>query len=414
MLTREENELLTRTGAGTPMGELMRRYWIPALFSSALPLPDCAPVRVKLLGERLVAFRDTNGRVGLLDEFCPHRTASLFFGRNEDCGLRCVYHGWKFDVDGACVDQPSEPAESNFKHKVKQRAYPCLERGGVVWTYMGPAQQKPDFPALEWTEVPDSHRHVTRHLQECNWLQALEGGFDSAHLNFLHRGTADVLHNRPFPVPSRYEVVPADFGLVVISGRDTPHGITGAANVMLMPFHKLISVAPLGAHAWVPVDDERTMNYSVEYWPDHALTEEELAVSKSGEFIHPELIPGTDRKVQNRDNDYLIDRALQKSGHYTGIRGLGVQDCGIQESMGPIADRTREHLGVGDTAIAKIRRLLLQTVREFADGAPPPGMNAASYRVRSGFYTLPKGARLIDALDKVVKVPGAQAPALAK
>jgi len=255
--------------------------------------------------------------------------------------------------------------------------------------------------------VPASHRYVTRHVQECNWLQALEGGFDSAHLAFLHRGTADVLHSRPFPVPSRYEVVPAEFGLVVISGRETPQGLAGAANVMLMPFHKLISVAPLGAHAWVPIDDEHTMNYSVEYWPDHPLTEEELAVSKSGEFIHPELIPGTDRKVQNRDNDYLVDRDLQKSGHYTGIRGLGVQDCGIQESMGSIADRTKEHLGVGDTAIAKIRRLLLQTVREFGAGAPPPGMNAACYRVRSGFYTLPPGARLIDALDKVVRVPGA-------
>ncbi|HXP31092.1 MAG TPA: Rieske 2Fe-2S domain-containing protein [Stellaceae bacterium] len=413
MLSREENELLTRTGPGTPMGALMRRYWIPALFSTALLEPDCAPVRVKLLGERLVAFRDTKGRVGLLDERCPHRTASLFFGRNEECGLRCVYHGWKFDIDGNCVDQPSEPAGSSFKDKVKQTAYPCVERGGLVWTYMGPKLLKPDFPALEWTEVPESHRYVTRHLQECNWLQALEGGFDSAHLNFLHRGTANVLHNRPFPVPTRQEVVPADFGLISISGRDTPDGITGAANVMLMPFHKLISVAPLGAHAWVPVDDETTMNYSIEYWADHPLTEEELSVSRSGEFIHPELIPGTDRKVQNRDNEYLIDRALQKSGHYTGIRGLGTQDCGIQESMGPIADRTVEHLGVGDIVVAKIRRLLLQTLADFERGATPPGMNAESYRVRSGFFKLPKGAKLLDAIDKVVKVPAA-APAFAK
>ena len=163
---------------------------------------------------------------------------------------------------------------------------------------------------------------------------------------------------------------------------------------MLMPFHKLISVSPLGAHAWVPIDDETTMNYSIEYWPDRPLSEAELEFSRHGDFIHPELVPGTDRKKQNRDNDYLIDRALQKSGHYTGIRGLGVQDCGIQESMGPIADRAIEHLGVGDTVIIKIRRLLLQTLRDVAAGADPPGLDPASYRVRSGSFTLRRGAIL--------------------
>jgi phthalate 4,5-dioxygenase len=168
MLTREENELLTRTGPGTLMGELMRRYWLPALPLDRLPEPDCPPVRVKLLGERLVAFRDSSGRIGLLDERCPHRTASLFFGRNEECGLRCVYHGWKFDIEGNCVDMPSEPAESNYKDKIKQKAYPCLERGGLIWTYMGPADARPAFPDIEWTQVPASHRYVTRHLQECN------------------------------------------------------------------------------------------------------------------------------------------------------------------------------------------------------------------------------------------------------
>ena len=264
MLSREENELLTRTGAGTPMGELMRRYWIPALFADQLAERDGPPVRVKLLGERLVAFRDTEGRIGLLDERCPHRTASLFFGRNEECGLRCVYHGWKFDVAGNCVDQPSEPEGSNFRHKVKVTSYPCVERGGLIWTYMGPPQMKPAFPEIEWTQVPATYRVVTRHMQECNWLQALEGGFDVTHLAFLHRGTADVLHSRPFHVPSRYEVVRADFGLISASGRETPDGMSWFANPMLMPFHKIISVEPLGAHAWVPIDDENTMNYSVE------------------------------------------------------------------------------------------------------------------------------------------------------
>jgi len=168
MLTREENELLTRTGPGTPMGSLMRRYWVPALFSRELPEPDCPPVQAKLMGERLVAFRDTDGRLGLLGELCPHRTASLFYGRNEECGLRCVYPGWKFDVDGNCVDMPSEPPGRGFQHKIKTTAYPCIERGGVVWTYMGPAELKPEFPSLEWAELPEQHRFVSRHIQECN------------------------------------------------------------------------------------------------------------------------------------------------------------------------------------------------------------------------------------------------------
>ncbi len=188
MLTREDNDRLTRVGPGTPMGELMRRYWIPAGFAHQVAKPDGPPVRVKLMGERLVMFRDSKGRVGLLDERCPHRTASLFFGRNEECGLRCVYHGWKFDVDGNCVDLPSEPRDYNLQARVKAKAYPCVERGGLIWAYMGPAEHKPEFPDLEWTLIPETHRYATRHIQECNWLQGLEGGFDTSHLSFLHGG----------------------------------------------------------------------------------------------------------------------------------------------------------------------------------------------------------------------------------
>src|SRR5438309_1535276 len=166
MLSKEENELLTRTAVSTPMGRLMRRYWIPALLSSELPEPDCAPVRVTLLGEELVAFRDSDGRIGLLDRHCSHRGASLFFGRNGECGLRCVYHGWKYDVDGRCVDMPNEPAESNFRDKIRITAYPCVERGGVVWTYMGPAELKPGLPELEWCSVAEDQRFHSKRLQE--------------------------------------------------------------------------------------------------------------------------------------------------------------------------------------------------------------------------------------------------------
>ena len=153
MLNREENEIIVHTGPGTPMGEVMRRYWLPALLSWELDEPDGTPVRVKLVGEELIAFKDTDGKVGLLDNYCPHRRASLFFGRNEECGLRCVYHGWKFDIEGNCVDMPSEPAESNFKDKVKIKSYPCLDMGGVIWTYMGPSEKQPPPPKFEWTQV---------------------------------------------------------------------------------------------------------------------------------------------------------------------------------------------------------------------------------------------------------------------
>src|SRR5262245_22756281 len=194
MTTRELNDFLTQTGPGTPMGDLCRRYWIPALLSAELPEPDCPPVRVKLLSERLVAFRDTQGRVGLMDEFCAHRGVSLWFGRNEGSGLRCPYHGWKYDVTGQCIEVPSEPVESGYCQKIKLTAYPCVEKGGIVWTYMGPPAEKPAFPAFEWLDLPASHRYVAKRWQECNWLQAMEGGIDSSHISWLHSGE---LHTDP-------------------------------------------------------------------------------------------------------------------------------------------------------------------------------------------------------------------------
>ena len=191
MLSPEENELVTRTDAGTPMGEVMRRYWMPAALASELPEPDCPPIRVRLLGEKLVAFRDSQGRVGLIDEFCAHRRASLFLGRNEESGLRCVYHGWKYDTRGTCLDMPNEPAESNFKHAVRLKAYATAELGGLIWAYMGSPEKIPPLPKFEWTQVPENYRHLSKMWQECNWLQALEGAIDNAHAGFLHRALTD-------------------------------------------------------------------------------------------------------------------------------------------------------------------------------------------------------------------------------
>jgi phthalate 4,5-dioxygenase len=394
MLSQADNELLTRVGAGTPMGELMRRYWVPAGFSHQIAQPDSPPIRVKIMGERLVLFRDSEGRPGLLDERCPHRTSSLFYGRNEESGLRCVYHGIKFDVEGRCTDIPCVPFTDetqlrNVRDKMRIKAYPCLERGGMVWTYMGPPELKPEFPDLEWTLVPESHRFATRHIQECNWLQGLDGGFDASHLSFLHSGAADLRkgntdHDRRI-VPSRYEVVPTDCGFACGGGRELGNGmISWHVDVMLMPFHKIIPSVPKAAHVWVPMDDENTMLYSINFDPEKPLTDEALEREKAWRGIHTENIPGTDRAIQNKDNDYMIDRALQASGRsYTGVKGLGVQDCSVQESMGPIADRSLEHLLLNDAAIVQIRRLLLKTLKDHAAGKPLPGTKAADYRVRS-------------------------------
>ena len=406
MLSHKDNELLTRVGPGTAMGELMRRYWIPAAFTAQVAAPDGPPLRVKLLGESLVLFRDTQGRLGLLQEACPHRTASLFFGRNEQGGLRCVYHGLKFDVAGACVDAPCVPEvqRGTVCREVKARSYPCVERGDVVWTYMGPAEHKPAFPELEWTLVPEAHRFATRHIQECNWLQGLEGGFDSSHLTFLHNSPADRRRGNTDKdrhiVPSHYEVVALDFGFAVAGGRDLGNGsMTWHVDIMLFPFHKIIPSVPRGAHVWVPIDDESTMLYSINFDAAKPLTDEVMERELAWRGIHTENIPGTDHAVDNRANDYLIDRALQASGQsFTGMKGLGVQDCAMQESMGPIADRSKEYLLGVDAGIVKIRRLLLAALKHHASGKPLIGMDPAGYRVRAGRYEAPKGASIVDSI----------------
>ena len=408
MLSREDNESLTRVAPGTAMGELMRRYWIPASFSQSIAKPDSPPQRVRLLGEDLVLFRDSASRVGLIQERCPHRTASLFYGRNEQGGLRCVYHGLKFDVEGNCVDAPCVPQVGdiqlrNIKSQLRARAYPCIERGEIVWAYMGPPELKPEFPDLEWTRVAPAQRYVSRHIQECNWLQGVEGGFDASHLTFLHGG--DTEPSRRI-VPIHYEVLPTDFGFVVGTGRDKGDGtVMWNVNVMLMPFHKIISSVPHAAHVWAPIDDENTMLYSIDFHPTRALTEEDLQRSRDGRGIHTENIAGSDHALRTRANDYLIDRALQASGaSFTGMKGLGTQDCAIQESMGPIADRSAEHLLASDAAIVKIRRLMLQTLKDHAEGKKLPGMNPRSYRVRSMRCEAPVGTPFAETMINRVRI----------
>ena len=398
MLSSKENELLTRVSPGTEMGALMRRYWIPATLSHLIPKPDCPPARVRLLGENLVAFRDSDGMPGLLDERCPHRTASLFFGRNEECGLRCVYHGWKFDIEGNCVDLPSEPPASGLQRKVRATAYPCVEHGGIVWCYMGPPDQKPPEPNFEWARLPESHRLMSRQTMDCNWLQGIEGGFDSSHLGFLHGGVVQGDITRR---PSIYEIVSTEYGFVAGSGRERDDDLTfWSANVMIMPFQKSIASVPVGVHLWVPIDDESTMQYVVDFRHDRPLTNKDIARETSWNGIHSENISGTDRPIRNKDNDYLIDRELQASGKsWTGIKGLGTQDNGIQETMGPVVDRTIERLGLSDTAIISLRKLYLQTLKDLDAGMNLPGLDPSTYQVRGSRYTAPKGLPFSESMD---------------
>jgi nitrite reductase/ring-hydroxylating ferredoxin subunit len=400
MLSSEDNARLTQSGPGTPMGALMRRYWIPFLLSTELPEHDGPPVRTTLLGERLVAFRDSEGRVGLLDEHCAHRGASLYFGRNEEGGLRCVYHGWKYAVDGRCVDMPNEPAESAFKDKIRLTAYPCRERGGIVWAYLGPPDAVPALPEHEFLLVPDDRRYVTKRLQECNWLQALEGGLDSSHISFLHRGNysddlGEIYYGDPAP---GFVVVEREYGLLIAARRKAGRGQANwRLTPWLMPWYMLIPYPEgqaLAGHCWIPIDDANCWTWTFQWRADRPIGADERALWDSGAHIHSKLIPGTFRPEANRDNDYLIDRQLQRSRKsFTGIFGSGPQDAAVQESMGPICDRRREHLGASDAGVIAMRRHLLRALR---DDTLVLGLDPASHHVRAVHIDLPEEADVFE------------------
>jgi phenylpropionate dioxygenase-like ring-hydroxylating dioxygenase large terminal subunit len=387
------------------MGDLLRRYWLPAMLAEELPAPDCPPVRLTLLSEQLVAFRDTSGRVGLLEAHCPHRGTNLFWGRNEENGLRCVYHGWKFDVTGACVDMPNEPAASNFKAKLHAVAYQAREAGGMIWVYMGPPELTPEMPQLEWTLVPESHRYVHKRIQYNNYLQNVEGEVDSAHVSFLHRSFGEALPmagqrllSQQTDSAPHFSVRESDQGLL-IGARRTPDDDTYYWRItqFLMPTYTMIP-AEIGElvnfTAAVPIDDERMWGYTVAWHPDRPLTEEEIARIESWRGVYTELTPGTYESALTFANDYGIDREKQRTESFTGIRGIREQDLPVQEDQwGPVSNRTREHLGTTDLAIIAMRRKLLQTLRGLQEGVEPrEAHNGASYHVRSAAFIAPQSA----------------------
>ncbi len=406
MLSREDNEIVTRVGPGTPMGRTMRMYWVPAILSSEIAEPDCAPVRVRLLGEDLVAFRDTEGKIGLLDEFCPHRRVSLFFGRNEECGLRCIYHGWKFDTKGQCLEMMNEPAEYDFSHKVQVAAYPTIELGGIVWAYMGPPSQMPAPPKFAWTQAAETHRHVTKVIQECNWLQALEGGIDTSHAPILHRLISETSTRGGFKPSSPFvrgkapklEIDVTDYGYQYAGVRPLGEDEIHARSYhFILPFHQIRpSKTPGGVsvdagHIWVPMDDETCMVYNWNFSHTAPLADEDRLERHLGNGpLHVD--PVTFRSKANRSNNYFLDREVQRTESYSGIDGINAQDRALQESMGPIVDRSKEHLGPADRAIIQARRLLRDAVRAVAAGEKPPGTGTSYYGLRAGEAVLPRDA----------------------
>ena len=420
MLRREESERLVRVGPGTPAGELFRRYWQPALLSSEVAERDSAPVRVRLLGEDLIAYRDSNGRVGLVDAFCPHRRAPLFFGRNEECGIRCVYHGWKFDAAGNCTDLPSEPASSPMKASIKITAYPTVERGGIVWAYLGPANKKPSEPDYEWTRAPETHRGVSKSYQACNYLQGLEGGLDTAHVSFLHNnrmGDRSNLYVRDGA--PKIEVFETDYGYYYVSTRkfDAQQNWVRVYQYTL-PFQQMRPnvqqnglssnrrIPRIDGHIWVPIDDEATLVYNWTYGYDADCALDASYIEETEAFYgrgQHDYIPGTFRLKANLANDYFIDRTAQKTTSFTGIKGINTQDVALQEGMGPITDRTQEHLGTSDRAIAVMRRLLLEATRTVERGEDAPGADPATYRaLRPHDGLVPVGADWRDAFAPVM------------
>ena len=376
MLSREENELLTRIGPGAAMGALMRRYWLPALLSEEIPAPDCPPVRVRLLGEDLVAFRDSKNRIGLMGEHCAHRGTSLFYGRNEECGLRCVYHGWKYDIDGHVLETPAEPAGSDFRTKLRHTAYPCQEIAGMVFTYMGARERMPLFPQYEWVTLPLDQTCPIKSYLECNYLQGIEGDFDSSHTTFLHANNIKNVEYLKRDGAPALEAGDAGFGMRAVSIRRVgAEQVYVRTSPYIMPSFSIVPGPPTAKFEendirafrfWVPIDDEHSWLY--------ILNMRNTPFTDAERTSFAAWIDAEYKRIRNLGNNYLQDREYQRTTSFSGIKAVipAEQDGCATETMGPIYDRTKEHLGYGDKTIIALRRMLLDAVRAVQRGADPP------------------------------------------
>jgi phthalate 4,5-dioxygenase len=430
MTTARENELLTRVGPGTPMGALMREYWMPVARSSEIEA-DGPPLRLVALGEKLIAFRDSAGRVGIMDHRCPHRCASLFYGRNEEGGVRCIYHGWKFDADGNCTDMPNLPAHQDFRHKLKAKAYKAVERYGLIWLYMGGRKQAPPFPDFELNDLADDEFAITFIQQEYNWLQGLENDLDTSHFGFLHLGGVD---------PATLD--PADTFYYLSSDRapqfhieETPLGLmygayrpADADNLhwrlaqFITPFW---CIPPAGMLAdqimmkgYIPMDDTHTMVVTIGRATVRRRAYRTAAGGPVPGLARPfpaadEFLPNTTdwlgrwRVRNNPENDYLIDRAAQRDGNvFSGISGLAMQDNAVAGTMGPITDRTFEHLAPSDEMIARMRRKMIRLVQAYGKdkttslpGVEEPGVYRGH---RAGNFIAAKGRPFREAYEEML------------
>ena len=417
MLSKEDNELVTNTDKGTPMGEYFRRFWIPVALSEELPGPDCVPIKLKIMNEDLIAFRDTESRVGLVDAFCPHRGAPMFFARNEESGLRCVYHGWKYNVEGVCVDLPNTPEGESFRNKIRITNYPCQEAGGMVFAYMGPPERRPPFPEFDFCQVPPQNIYVTKFQLECNWLQATEGDFDPSHGVFLHstldnnRGNPSqrflnratnnlsgrpqqnllagpVPEDEPFPFAvgnrrfkkddRRAKDVLQDIegAMYAISRNPMPDGreMVSVAMRFLMPAYCPPGVSRPNHYSnniRVPVDNTHMMFFRLR-WALTPMTQDDLVEYKQGGYAYPEMVPGTWKTKANVWNDYDVDRLGQKTFLYSGIKTFPLQDIAMMENQwGPLAKRELEHLTAMDYHMIYLRRKLLKAAKAMREGIEP-------------------------------------------
>jgi phthalate 4,5-dioxygenase len=401
------------------MGELMRQYWLPALYTWELE-PDGPPQRVRLLGEDLLAWRDSNGNAAIMSAACPHRGASLFYGRNEESGLRCVYHGWKFDVSGRCVDMPNEPPESNFKDKVRATAYKAADRGGIIWAYMGSRETPPSLPDFEWCTLPEEQvHHAFKGIYECNWMQGLEGDIDTSHLYFLHGRLSEddpaaygVFHPDKSP---RLEILENEPGLLYGARREEGDGnVYWRTTQFLMPIFTLFPATEDGfvpSHMYTPIDDELTMHWGIRWHPTKPMPGDRKLVQEAHKI--PDINGMGRMKPEQKgkifpnwwpeagpENDFLLDRDVQKTMNFTGIPTVRLQDAAMTSSMGTIVDRTVEHLGTTDAMIIQVRRKLIQAATLLRDqGTTPPCVeNPELYRARSCSALLPPDVLWSDAL----------------
>ncbi|MCY4581527.1 MAG: Rieske 2Fe-2S domain-containing protein [Chloroflexi bacterium] len=388
-LSKEDNALLTHVGPETPMGELFRRFWTPVLLVHELPEPDSPPIRVKLFGEFFVAFRDSRGRLGLLDARCPHRGADLSFGLVEEGGIRCGRCYWKFDVEGNILDMPLEPEDSPLWTEVKAPAFRIVEFGGLLWGYVGPQDDVPDLPEFEWTRVEPHQRYLSRFLVECNYMQAVEGGLDAARVAALQKagalGPDDPMGEETAHLVQARET---EYGLLVGTAVESEaQQADMSVTQWLMPFYTTLASGRRGIYegtAWAPIDNESTMAFAVTYNPRRPLSKRILTEIRQGKRIHPRLEEGVYRRERNRENGYVPEGSERPSDFASRFETSFEMALACQESMGAIVDRSQEMLGPNDGAIEGARRILMQAAVDLMEGTIPVIVHKGeAYRVRA-------------------------------